>query len=373
MRRRDLIFGALGCTLIAGRQSGATPIMPSGSLRFASAGMDQLGSYFLSALTPQGLELFRSQLPGRGHAPLFRPQSNELIIFARRPGTFAQVVSADRGVLQKEIQADPARHFYGHGVFSNNGRDLYATENDYEAARGVISCYNAESGYEKVGEIRSYGSGPHDIKILADDKTLVVANGGIVTHPKTGRAKLNLATMRPSIAFIDRHTGALLHKAELPPKFHKLSLRHLALLPRDRIAVAMQYEGPKEDRFPLVAICQLGEPLSILPVPDPVLASMKNYCGSVVADRSGAYLAASCPKGGITVFWDLKDNTYMTSLALRDGCGLSGGSEPGDFIISSGEGTVLRFNAISGSQKELEVLHSGPVHWDNHLSLWVPG
>ena len=40
------------------------------------------------------------------------------------------------------IPSIEGRHFFGHGVFSPDGKLLYATENDFEAARGVIGVYD---------------------------------------------------------------------------------------------------------------------------------------------------------------------------------------------------------------------------------------
>ena len=40
--------------------------------------------------------------------------------------------------------------------------------------------------------------------LMPDGETFVVANGGIETHPDYGRAELNLETMDPSVAFVDR-------------------------------------------------------------------------------------------------------------------------------------------------------------------------
>ena len=44
---------------------------------------------------------------------------------------------------------------------------------------------------------------PHEAILLADGKTLAVANGGIETHIETGREKLNLDFMQPSLALVE--------------------------------------------------------------------------------------------------------------------------------------------------------------------------
>ena len=80
-------------------------------------------------------------------------------------------------------------------------------------------------------------------RLLSDGETLVVANGGLATHPDLNRAKRNLPTMAPSLCTIDRRDGALLQELRLDPALHQLSIRHLAVGPADTVALAMQYEG----------------------------------------------------------------------------------------------------------------------------------
>lgn len=78
---------------------------------------------------------------------------------------------------------------------------------------------------------------------MADGSTLVIANGGIRTHPDLPRIKSNLANMRPSLAYVDVASGRLLQLQEPEPQWHQLSIRHIDVSPDDRVAVAMQFEG----------------------------------------------------------------------------------------------------------------------------------
>src|SRR3546814_16205164 len=87
--------------------------------------------------------------------------------------------------------------------------------------------------------------------MLPDGHTLAVCNGGIRTHPDFPRAKLNLATMRPSLAYIDRHKGRLIAEARWPDDRHPLSIRHLDVAPDGTVAFGMQYKGPKGNAMPL--------------------------------------------------------------------------------------------------------------------------
>ena len=45
-------------------------------------------------------------------------------------------------------------------------------------------------GTSRIGELASFGVGPHEVVLMPDGATLVVANGGIRTHPDRDRAKL---------------------------------------------------------------------------------------------------------------------------------------------------------------------------------------
>ena len=159
-------------------------------------------SYSAALFTSAG-DLRSVALPGRGHDVAVRPQrlggSAEVVAFARRPGRFAVAFSTNSTRQPFHFFAKEDRHFYGHGVFSPNGKLLFTTENDFENGVGVIGIRDATDDYKQIGEFASFGIGPHDMALLDDGITLVVANGGLETSPETGRQILNLTEMEPSL------------------------------------------------------------------------------------------------------------------------------------------------------------------------------
>ena len=237
----------------------AAPLLPrplhaaSSGRVFLSARADAGGGYRVSGFAAFGAPAFDLPLPGRGHSFAVRPDNRIAVHFSRRPGSFALAIDLARGVARTTFAAPPDRHLYGHGVFGPDGRLLYATENDFATGRGVIGIYDARNGYARLGELPSHGIGPHEIRLLSDGTTLAVANGGIATRPDLPRVKLNLPTMDPSLCYIDRRNGALLGNIRLPEPLRQLSIRHLAVGPDDRVAVAMQDVGPSNRLVPLVA------------------------------------------------------------------------------------------------------------------------
>ena len=81
-----------------------------------------------------------------------------------------------------------------------------------------------------------------------------------------------------------------------------MSIRHLALGRDGTVCVALQYEGPAADRPPLVAFQRPGQGLELVHAPTEVQTAMRNYCGSVAADPSGALVRRLLPRGNLITF-----------------------------------------------------------------------
>ena len=365
INRRAMLGGAAGGMLgflglqAAGIRGDAGPL-------FVGCRADAGGKHYVSGFKQRGDAHFSLPLPERGHAMAFHPARHEMVVFARRPGRFAVVIDDEEGVALHRIDAEPDRHFYGHGAFSPDGRVLFATENDYESGQGVIGLYDAGERYQRLGEYPSHGIGPHELILMPDGKTLAIANGGIRTHPDHGRAKLNIDDMTPSLVFADIANGQHLDQAGLPQA--QLSIRHLAMLADDRVAVAMQYEGPKTDQLPLVAIYD-GAGLRTLEAPEAIQRRMRHYGGSVAVDRAGEIIAVSAPRGNLVTFWDGRDGRYLTSADIRDGSGVAPTDQPGTFVLTGGEGDIRIARPLKNDVSKTELSGLVSARWDNHLRL----
>jgi hypothetical protein len=250
-------------------------------------------------------------------------------------------------VLQKKT-SQGGRHYFGHGVYDPSGRLLYVTENAYEEGCGVIGLYDVTDNYKRIGEIPSHGVGPHELKMMTDGKTLVIANGGIRTHPDSERSKLNTDDMDPNLAYVDAVSGQLLGLYRPPAQWHQLSIRHLDITPDNKVAVAMQYQGPINEHPPLIALHQGEDQLQLLTAPQDIQQRMRNYCGSVTCDRSGQLFAVSSPPGNLLIFWSAVDGTGN-----------------GQFYASNGQGNIM---TITDSTQQREADHDwSNWHWDNHM------
>lgn len=326
---------------------------------FLAAWQAQDGGYRAGVLTAAGKTLHALDLPARAHGMACDAAGRQAVIFARRPGRFAVALDVRTGARQVEIEAAPGRHFYGHGCFSADGRRLYATENDYQGERGVIGVYDAADGFRRIGELSSHGVGPHEIRMSADGKTLIVANGGILTHPEAPRAKLNLPEMAPSVVFLEAGSGRLLQQVAPPPALHRLSLRHLDVSRAGEVVVVAQWEGDPLAQPPLIGLTGLGKALRLVSAPERIQAGLRNYCGSVAFSNDGRRFAVTSPRGGLATLWR-NDGGFIGAFDLPDVCAVDA-TEAG-FRLTSGEGDLAE---VQGGR--LIPLDRSPRRFDNHL------
>jgi hypothetical protein len=297
------------------------------------------GTYSVVILTLDGTIVREYPLKERGHDIALDCRSGQAVVFARRPGSFALAFDI-HGRREPVLFTTPSnRHFYGHGVFSRDGRLLYATEHDAETRQGLIGVYNATVGYKRIGELPTYGIGPHEVILLDDGKTFAVANGGIETHIGSGREKLNVHTMMPSLAFIDSESGALLAQHKQNSALHKLSIRHIVADAQGAVWFGCQWEGDATDTPELVGCATMDKPLRIIEPDTPRGAALAGYIGAVAIDGAGRVLAASAPRAGRIIYVDTEQGTVVGETQLMDVCGLTGVSESG-FALSSGMGVL---------------------------------
>ncbi len=259
-------------------------------------------------------EVGRIPLPGRGHGFAWDPRSRLGLLFARRPGTWCLVFRPDQPAALSWLESPPGRHFYGHGCFSPDGTLLYTSENDYETAAGVIGIYDAQDDFRRLGELASGGVGPHDLCFLPEGKGLLIANGGIETHPDYGRAKLNLPEMRSSLTIIDPRSGEIRAKIATPDAWQRLSLRHLALDRKGRPWAAAQYEGQRFSPTPLVGCLDDSRGLVFAETVEPGWCDLEGYAASISA--WGQLIAASFPRADRVLLWRAVDGKLLDSLRL---------------------------------------------------------
>jgi uncharacterized protein len=354
LTRRALLIAATGAAVAAvAWRRGAESVL-------LMACDDSNGQHYLAAVDADGKLRFQIPVAERAHDIAMLPDGHTAIYFGRRPATVSYIVDLDAGELIRTLHSPGGRHFYGHGVVHPDGL-LYTSENDYATARGVIAVWDTTDGFRRVGELESGGTGPHDLAFLSDGKTIVVANGGIETHPDRPREKLNIPQMQPSLAYVDAASGDLL--ARYLPDDSQMSLRHLAVTSDDRVVVGVQYEGDDTAVVPLL-LRHNGEDRLQAAVADPaVWRSHRNYIASVAATADGRYAVLTAPRGDTASLWDLQSMSLAGQWRIRDVAGIAS-NDSGEILLSNGFGEL--FSAGPQRSSPHRTSHH-PARWDNHL------
>lgn len=361
MWQRRAFLKAAGAGFAAALLPRRAEALERAELVFASAIQKQAGGYAAALVTEAGSLIATIDLPDRGHDITFSPVTGQGVVFARQPGTFALVFDPTGAKAPQTLTSIPGRHFFGHGAFSPDGKLLYATESDFENARGVIGIYDVAGGFIRLGEFDTFGTGPHEMLLMPDGETFVVANGGIETHPDYGRTELNLDTMDPSIAFIDRRSGTLIGQLRLGAGLHQLSIRHMAFDHKSRVWFGCQFRGPSADTPQLVGYATRDGEIRLIELPEGTLRDLRNYVGSVAASADCGLIGISSPEGNTILAIDPDTATVVASMVMDNVCGVAG--DGAGLLASSGDGALGGF---AGSPAPLTTFE---LNFDNHLRL----
>lgn len=329
------------------------------------------GRFEAVVLDARGQDHYVVPLEARAHGFALNRSNREAVAFGRQPGFFGVRFHLDGKAKPRFFEMPEGRHFFGHGSFADKGRLLLTTENDYEEGRSVLGVYDALT-LERKGEWQTNGIGAHEVIPMPDGKTLCVANGGILTHPDYGRAKLNLDSMSPSLVYLDMATGEVLEEVKLSPDLHQLSIRHMAVDRFGAVWFGCQYEGPASDDPPLVGRHVRGRPIDMVGGPTEARRGCKHYIGSVTADSSGTLIATSSPVGGCVLFWDAATGNFLGTAEQSDVCGLGAYPAKKSFASSTGNGRLERMALKDGTVTAEAVAEDKRINWDNHIATLLP-
>lgn len=334
-----------------------------------SAFEDARGDQYIGGVSLATQRVFGAKVPVRAHGCAIDPTDPQRVLFfARRPGTQAFELRRDSLQVRPLFETGAGRHLAGHGLFSRDGSLLYTPEHDYEHVRGVVAVRDARS-FRIVDEIDTQGIDPHEIAWLPDGRSMLVANGGILTHPRSYRRKLNIATMDPSLCVIDTGSGDCREQWRLPD--HLLSIRHLAVASDGTTAIGLQYEGDAATAPGIAAIYRPGSGLRLLTASATERTTFHGYVASISLSEQQGLVAAACPYGGGVACWSLRDDRYLGFVTAQETYGLSR-LDDGSIVASQRDGTAYEIDPAprKGPLRShfLEIDSEMPLRWDDH---WV--
>jgi uncharacterized protein len=358
LNRRELLLAVAG--LAASALQGCSSEPARGQL--LSAFENARGEHFIGGVELATRQIFGAPVAMRAHGCTPDPvDPQRVMFFARRPGTDGFELRLDTLRARRLFSTGDGRHLAGHGLFSLDGQWLLTPEHDYETPRGVIAVRDSRNG-NIAAEIATGGIDPHEIAWLPDGR-LLVANGGILTHPRTFRRKLNLASMDPSLCVLELANGTCLEQWRLPD--HQLSIRHLAVCSDGSAVAGLQYEGDRRRAPSVVAWYRSGAGLRLLAAAPADRARMQGYVASVLVSESAQLIAAACPFGSGFACWSLQQQHYLGWHGAGEIYGLAQLAN-GLVMGSNRDGSAC---SLSGdSLRHWWFDRSEQIRWDDH---WV--
>lgn len=329
---------------------------------FGVAGIDADGTLAFTLALPQRIHQTvvvntqKNSSVNLSQQPERRPR--QAVLVARRPGTHLYRIDIDAGKILQTISARIQRHFYGHAVVSHNHSRIYIPQNHLDEVASSLAVYSMGEQLQWMGEIPLPGIGPHQIEVLSDD-SLVVAMGGILTRPSRGREKLNLATLKSSLLYIDPDSTEIVAQYKAP--ITGQSIRHLAVTSDDTVVVGMQYQFPQHAAVPLAYHSRKDGVFEPLQASEIEWGRHKHYVGSVCINEADNECVLSSPRGGVVSRWHMHNKQIKKIHSVQDVCGLAFDKKQQAMYWSNGLGQL---QGLESNRR----WYFPDVIWDNHMS-----
>lgn len=329
------------------------------------------GEFSVAWLTQPSHTLVTAPAGFRGHGILQTTPDRALMI-ARKPGQWLLEVDLHSSRIIRRQQCPQALFFEGHAC--TDGKHLYTTESDQQTGAGRVGIYDLAT-LQRLGEHNTYGIGPHEIKLMPDGETLVVANGGLRSLPGQGWLPVNVSTMQSSLSYLDKTSGRVQEQHRI--KEPKASLRHLDVAADGTVAFGLQVQRAAMDHSRPVALTGLhrrGQTPQLLAAPETLWLKLHDYIGSVTINPRSRTAGFTSPKGNVAIFWHLDSQQLLGWHSLHDVCGIAVNRDHSRFVLTSGAGQLRQLDAFSLKEIPEARLNLPGVHWDNHLThIDLPG
>jgi len=292
------------------------------------------------------------------HQHVFEP--HRLALFEKK-GPGACEVDLTTGQVTRKIHTDPSRYFYGHGAYSINGEQLLCTESYLDSKRGIIAIRDSKT-MDSLGEFPTYGSEPHECKLIDKGKTLVVTNAG-------SRAENDA----PSVTYIDMASQQLLEK--VPLSNPKIGSGHLGIgEDGSLVVVSPSRTEPTADQLGGVSIRPRGETMESIEYPTELVSQLKGEALSVAIYQEGDIAGVTHPSADKVTFWSTTNRKHVATLELPQPRGIALTRNNDFFIISydAVKPKIVRVPVTSLNTKSAIVIDNTFIS-GSHIYNWSRG
>lgn len=292
-------------------------------------------------------ELARIPLDFLAHGFTVHPQKPHLAAVFEKRGPGAALVDLSACKLLGYIRTRHQREFYGHGLWSSDGRIVYAVETALDTHAGLMVVRDA-NGFAELDTFPTYGENPHDCLFVDGGKTLVVTNGG----GDLGSSHV------PSVTYVDVASRRLLEKVVFSDP--KINAGHAVIARDGSLAVcSAPRDGlPQDTSLGGVTIKPRKGKAERMRKPRPVVERMLGESLSLALHEKSGGLAVTNPAGGIVTLWDMRTGRLLRSVDVEAPRGVTLTLDERWFVLASGK--LSRLTLVS--TKTLEPIQGAPEY-----------
>lgn len=310
-------------------------------------------------------------VPYEVHLATLSPDKNSILVCSRKPG--ASLLKYDlNGNIIAELKPIKNQHFEGHGIFTLDEKYIFATASDYEKGQGKLLKLNSQD-LSLIEEFSSGGIGPHEL-VWQSDRTIAIANTGVLTHPNSGREILNLSSIQSTVVLFDSQKEEIIHQWQVPQP--GLSARHLDCMDNGDLVIGCQYK--KQDQRPAcIAFARKKQELIFADQKNEMLHwNMKGYTASIKSIPNTHQALISNPRGHLLTQWqgiteieniDTPTEQLVNTLPLEFGKGLTISQDGKRAWVSKGAGELLQLDLSDGLAESTSIKIKENIWWANHL------
>lgn len=310
-----------------------------------------------------------------GHSFTPWPTGKQHFFGIERKGNSAAIVSFDAQKVVGEFKAPEGRIFYGHVAALFSREELFFTQASTETGAGYIAVAEAATLRTKR-EYRLSTGGLHQAIFLASNpKILAVSSAGTRFQFKNYQEVPNsgVKVEDSSILFFDIEAEKVVDQfflrrpGELASHLFDIGAERLLL----NTTVMVNIPGTAAARSGSLYLVDLkARSIQELPIPPEVRRRMNFEFLSLAYDKETGICAATNPKGGMVLFFDLLG---LRLLGVVEGSflGVALNEQTRKFLLSSDlPGGILRSDAEVAA---LVSDYSGTHQFDSSHLTWVSG
>lgn len=289
-----------------------------------------------------------------GHGISKHPENPNLFAVFEKRGKGACEVDLEAQRVVRMIETKPEREFYGHGTYIVGRDELFAAETVVSNNHEGLLVVRDSNTMQELDAFPTYGSRPHDLHLLSDNKTLMVTNGGGLYGEKE----------KGSVALIDVDSYQLIEKYEVDNT--SINAGHVARSANGNMAVVSAPRDGITVKKPVGGITIGGgsRPFVRAIMPPLLEKRLKGETLSVCVDEKNQRALTTTPDAGLALVWDMKNGKLVKKFNLEMPKGVCLTANKKHFVISHIEnGPGLTFIDVDSleidSQRRLDAPFTG--------------